>query len=230
MKKIALSVSYPHFPEDQTDIWRIEKYLALTTGFDAQIEPLYLDEWEARADEIAATFDGLILAGGADLPTDWYGETPLEGAGLELVSERRPNFEKKLVADFVKAEKPVLGICYGQQFLNVAFGGSLFQDLVLQTGTTLQHTDGFLHPVKVERDSLLYQIVGETEFLVPSFHHQAVKVVAPDALAIAFAEDGTVEAVEWRDKSFLLGVQWHPERALESNATQKLMRAFLDAA
>jgi putative glutamine amidotransferase len=230
MKKIALSVSYSSFPHEQADIWRIEKYLGLTAGFDAQVEPLYLDEWEERVDEVAGAFDGLILAGGADLPTDWYGEAPLEGAGLDVVSTRRPNFEKKVVNDFIKVKKPVLGICYGQQFLNVAMGGSLFQDLILQTGTTLQHTDGFLHTVKLKRDSLLYEIVGEEEFLVPSFHHQAVKAVAPEAVASAFAADGTIEAVEWRDKPFFLGVQWHPERAVESNATQRLMRAFLSAA
>jgi putative glutamine amidotransferase len=229
MKKIGLSVSYPRFPENPTDIARIEKYLALTTGFDAQIEPLYLDGWEARALEVASTFDGLILAGGADLPPDWYGEEPLEGAGLDVVSTRRPNFEKQVVNDFIDARKPVLGICYGQQFLNVALGGSLFQDLVLQTGTELQHTDGFMHSVKLTRESLLYEIIGEEEFLVPSFHHQAIKAVAPDALASAFAEDGTIEAVEWADKPFFLGVQWHPERALGSNATQQLMRAFLAA-
>lgn len=230
MKKIGLSVSYSQFPEDQTDIWRVEKYLALTTGFDAEIVPLFLDEWEPRVRAIGGEFDGLILAGGADLPTEWYNEAPLEGAGLDVVSTRRPNFEKQIVGDFIEARKPVFGICYGQQFLNVALGGSLFQDLVLQTGTTLQHTDGFQHSVKVERDSLLYEIVGEEEFLVPSFHHQAVKNVAPRATVSAYAPDGTVEAVEWRSMPFLLGVQWHPERALESNATQKLMRAFLSAA
>ena len=230
MKKIALSVSYAAPPTDSTDLWRIEKYLGLAEGFDAQIFPLYLDEFEAQIETIARDFDGLILAGGADLPTDWYGEAPLEGANLDEVNPRRPLFEKRLVADFEALRKPVFGICYGCQFLNVWKGGTLIQDLVLQTGTTLEHADGFEHPVEVAPDSLLHEIVGETSFLVPSFHHQAIKDAAPGAVICAFAPDGTPEAIEWRGDSFFLGVQWHPERAPHSNATRKLMAAFLAAA
>ena len=227
--KIALSVSYPSAPNDEKDIWRIECYLNAIKIGGGQGTPLYLDEWESRAEDAAREFDGLVLSGGADLPTQWYGQEPLEGAGLEFITPRRPEFEKTLVTKFLDAGKPVLGICYGLQFQNVYKGGALYQDLKLQTGTELQHTDGAQHVVEVRPESRLFEFIGETEFTVPSYHHQAVSDIAPRGIATAFAPDGTIEAIEWDDEPFFMGVQWHPERDPDSNATQKLMTAFVEA-
>ncbi len=226
---IALSVSYPSAPTDEKDIWRIECYLNAIRMGGGNPTPLYLDDWENRPEDAVREFDGLILSGGADLPPEWYGQDPLQEAGLDIVSPRRPNFEKTLVTLFLEAKKPILGICYGLQFQNVFKGGALYQDLKLQTGTKLQHTDGAQHVVEVRRESRLFELIGETEFTVPSYHHQAVSEVAPGGIASAFAPDGTIEAVEWDDDPFFLGVQWHPERDPDSNATQKLMSAFVTA-
>ena len=232
MKRIALSVSYPHWPVDEADQARIAKYLAAIIAGGGEPTALYLDEWENRAQNVVDEFDGLVIAGGADLPTDWYGETPLPNANLELVSARRPNFEKQIVGDFETQQKPVLGICYGCQFLNVYRGGSLVQDVELQLAARPnpeKHTDGYEHLVQVERDSRLFGFVDESEFPVPSYHHQALGRLAPGARVSSWARDGVIESVEWPDEPFFLGVQWHPERAPESNATRKLMRAFVDA-
>ncbi|RYZ64707.1 MAG: hypothetical protein EOP09_15510, partial [Proteobacteria bacterium] len=125
--QIALSVSYPSPPTDEKDIWRIECYLNAIRIGGGEGTPLYLDDWEKRPEDVVQEFDGLILSGGADLPTEWYGQTPLDGAGLDLVSPRRPGFEKTLVGLFLEAKKPVLGICYGLQFQNVFKGGALYQ-------------------------------------------------------------------------------------------------------
>ena len=227
--RIALSVSYPSAPTDEKDIWRIECYLNAIRIGGGEGTPLYLDEWDTRAEAIAASFDGLILSGGADLPTQLYGQEPMEGANLELVTPRRPDFERALVDAFIAQKKPVLGICYGLQFLNVHQGGALYQDLKLQTGTEMQHVDGAQHVVEVRRDSQLFDIVGDTEFTVPSYHHQGISEVAPGGRATAFAPDGVVEAVEWQFQPFFLGVQWHPERAPDSPATQNLMKSFVTA-
>ena len=227
--KIALSVSYPAPPSDDKDKWRIECYLDAIRIGGGEPTVLFLDEWETKAAEVAREFGGLVLSGGADLPTDWYGQEPLEGAGLELVSPRRPEFERQLVGEFLAAKKPILGICYGLQFLNVVRGGALFQDLKLQTGAIYPHENGELHPVRLARDSQLFGIIGEEEFAVPSFHHQAVSVVAPGGRAVAWADDGTIEAVEWAGESWFLGVQWHPERAADSDATKRLVGAFVGA-
>ncbi len=227
--KIALSVSYPSPPADEKDQWRIECYLNAIKIGGGVGTPLYLDEWEFKAEEAARRFDGLVLSGGADLPTQWYHQEPLDGAGLDFVNERRPNFEQKLVDAFIEARKPVLGICYGLQFQNVHQGGALYQDLKLQVGTELLHTDGAQHVVALRRDSKLFGIIGQEEFTVPSYHHQGVSDVAPGGRAICFAPDGVVEAVEWEFEPFFLGVQWHPERAPDSHATQQLMKAFVAA-
>ena len=227
--KIALSVSYPSPPTDEKDIWRIECYLNAIEIGGGVGTPLYLDEWELKAKHVAQKFDGLVLSGGADLPPSWYRQEPLEGAGLDLINERRPEFEQGLVDAFIEAKKPVLGICYGLQFQNVHQGGALYQDLKLQVGTELMHIDGAQHVVEVRRDSQLFKIIGEEEFTVPSYHHQGVSDVAPGGRAVAFAPDGVVEAVEWEFAPFFLGVQWHPERAPDSHATQQLMKAFVAA-
>ena len=232
MKKIALSVSYPSPPTDEKDLWRLEKYLEAIRGSGANVEILFLDEWSEKPLLVAQNFDGIVLSGGADLPTQWYGEAPLEGAGLEFVSEARPKFENEVIGAFLEARKPILGICYGCQFLNVYRGGALIQDIELQLPNRenpVVHVDGNEHLVRLNRDSQLFKIIGEDEFPVPSYHHQSISRVAPEAWISSHASDGVAESVEWLEGGFCLGVQWHPERAPQSNATRKLMSAFVDA-
>jgi putative glutamine amidotransferase len=230
MKKIALTVSYEALPSDEKDLWRLEKYFEAIRATGAEIEALFLEEWSDQAGRAAKEFDGVVLAGGADLPTSWYNEAPIPGAGLDLVNERRPRFENEVVAEFLRMQKPILGICYGCQFLNVFRGGTLIQDIELQfpeRENPVVHTDGNEHTVRLDINSQLYKIIGEEEFAVPSYHHQSVSCVAPDAIIPAYAPDGISEAVEWQMDNFFLGVQWHPERAPESNATRRLMEAFV---
>ncbi len=228
--KIALTVSYPSSAEaSQEDQDRLERYLAAIEAGGAAPTTLFLDEWENRVSQVVEEFDGLILSGGADLPTDWYGETPLPGANLDLVSARRPLFEKQVLAGFEQLQKPVLGICYGCQFLNVHRGGTLLQDIALQVENPIVHGDGALHSVEVARDSRLLEIVGDERFDVPSYHHQSVGKVAPDARVVSWAPDGVIEAVEWPEEAFFLGVQWHPERAPDSPATKRLFAALVAA-
>jgi putative glutamine amidotransferase len=233
MKRIALTVSYETPPTAEIDLWRLEKYFAAVQNAGASIEALFLEEWSQNAHLAARDFDGVVLAGGADLPPSWYAEAPLEGAGLDLVSERRPKFENEVVAAFLELQKPILGICYGCQFMNVFRGGALIQDIELQLPqreNPVVHVDGNSHLVRLNRESQLFRIIDEEEFPAPSFHHQATSRPAPDALPCAAAPDGVIEAVEWKLDNFFLGVQWHPERAPESNATQRLMEAFVGSA
>ncbi len=232
MKRIALTVSYPSPPADEINQQRLAKYIAVARAAGLEMEPLFLDEWKANARHAAQSFAGVVLAGGADLPTSWYDQEPLEGAGLELISGARPKFEREIVGEFLARDKPVLGICYGCQFLNVYRGGALIQDIELQMPARkpqLEHADGNIHSVRLDRNSQLFEIVGEAEFEVPSFHHQAISRPAPDAIISAVAPDGVLEAVEWRGTEWMLGVQWHPERAPQSNATRRLFEAFAGA-
>ena len=131
---------------------------------------------------------------------------------------------------------PVLGICRGQQLLNVALGGSLYQDLLLQQVTAVDHSgrDGRersspSHPVQLDPDSRLAQLLDEVRLDVNSFHHQAVKEGAPGLSVSARSADGVIEAVESIAHRFLLAVQWHPEE-MEDAASSRLFKGLVQAA
>jgi putative glutamine amidotransferase len=170
--------------------------------------PLAVDAW---VDDL----DALVLHGGADVAPGSYGEEPLrpEWAGDAV----RDAYEIDLVRRFLDAGKPVLGICRGIQLLNVALGGSLYQDLVTQDATERVHRDPVAydrneHRVVVEPGTCLAELVGAGEHRINSIHHQGLKVVAPSLVVEATSEDGIVEAVRLADPdTWCLGVQWHPE-------------------
>jgi putative glutamine amidotransferase len=172
--------------------------------------------------------DGLLLPGGADIPPSEYGEEPHET--VEILDEDRFLFEKELSRAWIEeTEKPLLGICLGGQWINVASGGSLVQDIPTEFG--ISHRDR-THLVSIEVDSRLHEILGGAEVEVNSSHHQAVKKLGENLRIVARCPDGVVEATETTDPDrFLIGVQWHPERMVEESEEQrKLMRAFVDAA
>ena len=176
--------------------------------------PLAKDSLAAA--EAIARVDGLILSGGEDVYPFFYGEEP--AGALGGVNYERDLSDRWLLQSAVKMGKAVLGICRGEQLTNVTFGGTLYQDLpsqfpnrpVLQHG---QRSSGTLpiHHVNVVKDSHLYEIMGQEQLAVNSFHHQAVKDVAPDFKVVATAPDGVVEAIEGFPKYNILALQWHPE-------------------
>lgn len=179
--------------------------------------------------------DGLLMTGsGPDLPPHLYGER--QQYRFPLVSERRADFELDLVHLARTRDLPLLGICGGMQTINVACGGSLFQDIPSQIQRVLNHRQKskairVSHPVVVAPKSLLRKIVGQANLMVNSSHHQSVKVVAPSLIASATAPDGIVEAIESPAQRFLLAVQWHPEFLFERHAVHKrLFEALLKAA
>lgn len=179
--------------------------------------------------------DGLLLTGsGPDLPPRLYGER--QRYPFPLVSERRANFELDLVHHARMKDIPLLGICGGMQTVNVACGGSLFQDLPSQVPDVLPHRQKskaihVSHAVDVAPGSLLRTIVKKATMMVNSSHHQSVKTVAPTLIASAVAPDGVIEAVESPRHRFLLGIQWHPEFLFERHPLhRRLFQALLRAA
>ncbi|SEA05385.1 putative glutamine amidotransferase [Thalassobacillus cyri] len=160
------------------------------------------------------SIDGLLLTGGNDVNPLKYGEEPV------LMEHppypERDNAELLLVKETVRQEKPVLGFCRGIHILNVAFGGTLYQDISHKDGETIEHnqySNGNMvsHTITFDQESRFYDIFGE-EFQVNSFHHQAVKDVADGFRATAEAKDGIVEVIEKKDKdNFVTGIQFHPE-------------------
>lgn len=186
------------------------------------------DGCPAAIDEYLEKLDGLLMPGGPDIPPSEWNEEP--HPTVKLLDGDRYRFEKALISAWIKrTKKPLLGICLGSQWINVAHGGSLVQDIPSEFG--VNHRD-VKHPVTLEADSRLAAIFGETTFEVNSFHHQAVRKLGTGLRIVAKSPDGIVEATETNDpERFLIGVQWHPEKLFQTDARQqRLFRAFIDAA
>ena len=156
---------------------------------------------------LAALADGLYLTGGGDVEPRYYGEERLPACGEP--EKGRDELELALVRAFLEVQKPVFGICRGLQVLNVALGGTLWQDLPTQTGRE-GHGEG-VHPVRTAEGSLLQALFG-AEFPVNSFHHQAVKELAPGLIPEAWDETGKLVEAFAHESLPLWAVQWHPER------------------
>jgi putative glutamine amidotransferase len=182
--------------------------------------------------------DGLLLSGGSDLDPCYYGEEAVPELGATV--PERDGFEMNLVEHALRSRMPIFGICRGMQVLNVALGGTLYQDLPSQMDHSVllghrQETPKWQprHEVEVDAGSQVAGIMGTGELKVNSYHHQAVKDLASGLVSVAHAPDGVVEAVEWRDLSqrWLVGVQWHAE-AMRDAALQhrKLFEAHVSAA
>lgn len=179
--------------------------------------------------------DGLLMTGsGPDLPPSLYGER--QRYKFPLVSERRADFELELVRQARMRDLPLLGICGGMQAINVACGGSLFQDIPAQVPNAMDHRQKrkaihVSHAVTVALKSLLNKVVASEKLMVNSSHHQSVKTVAPSLIASAVAPDGIIEAIESPGHRFLLAIQWHPEFLFERHAVhRRLFEALLRAA
>lgn len=159
--------------------------------------------------------DGILLTGGADVNPLFFGEEPVRE--LHGINPYRDRQEWMLTRLAVNRQVPILGICRGMQMLNLALGGSLYQDIYSQRSeTTLKHSQDMdrafaSHHIQITPDSLLARILNTTRVPVNSFHHQAVKEAAPGLQVSAVAPDGVIEAIESTEYKSILGVQWHPE-------------------
>ncbi|MEN6349608.1 MAG: gamma-glutamyl-gamma-aminobutyrate hydrolase family protein, partial [Syntrophomonas sp.] len=160
-------------------------------------------------DEYIRCCDAFLFSGGGDIDPVFWGELPEPGLGE--IEPLRDSFELALAARVLQLGIPVLGICRGCQLLNVAAGGSLLQDI----NSSMDHyqnapRDYPFHVILIEEDSRLSGILESCSIKVNSFHHQAVKRTGTGMKAVAWAPDGTIEAIEG-ENGFILGVQWHPE-------------------
>ncbi len=198
------------------------------------LAPVTLNERDLRAMyELAG---GVMLAGGADVDPALFGEARHEKtAGIDPDRDRA---EFLLARWAVADDKPLFGICRGIQSLNVAFGGSLIQDIPSQWPTTLRHNGHYdgatreqvLHTVRPAPGSRVAQMLAASEAGVNSFHHQAVRQVAQGFVVTSRAGDGIIESIELPDRRFVVGVQWHPEEMSESRADMmRLFVAFVNA-
>lgn len=195
-----------------------EGYIAavIQAGGVPLLLPPHIDSVGLR--QMYELLDGLLLAGGADIAPELYGEAPHPQLGA--IEHLRDAVELPLVRWSVAERKPLLGICRGMQALNVALGGTLYQDIPSQYPTTLDHDSGAQqrcwehldHTVAFEVDSRLAALLGTCDLQVNTLHHQALKDIAPGLRVVGRAPDGIVEAVEGTGEAFVLGVQCHPEQ------------------
>lgn len=189
------------------------------------------------AEETAAAYiskiDKLLLAGGQDISPDFFGEEP--HPKLEETNRNRDLFELALIKEAIKQYKPIFAVCRGMQLINVALGGTLYQDLSLYIDWTIKHGQQptqpqfATHSIQIEKDSTLYQVFGQT-YRVNSYHHQAINTLASSLKITAKSADGIVEGIEAIDASQrLLGVQWHPELRYEVDSKEfKLFDYFVN--
>ncbi len=232
--------------------------IAITADFaagDAQTEPtLFLAERYYRAIEklgalpvvlpplaTAAAlrqaldrFDGLIISGGGfDIHPSYYGEKPIRQLGA--IKAQRTEFELDIAAAALKKDLPLLGICGGEQALNVVLGGSLYQDIAAQVANAGEHQQSAKktrggHRVRIADGTRLRAIVKRSSLEVNTTHHQAVHRLGKGLIADAVANDGIIEGIESTNHTFVLGVQWHPEvLAPRRQGHRRIIEAFIAA-
>ncbi len=197
--------------------------------------PLMLPLTDDAADleQILAMCSGFLFTGGHDVSPELYGEEKLPQCAE--CCPARDRMELPLLKKALAADKPILGICRGIQFLNAALGGTLYQDLPTQHPSSLTHRqsppyDIPAHEVVIETGSPLHELLGTCRLPVNSCHHQAIKALSPQLQPMAYAPDGLVEAVCMPEKHFVWAVQWHPEFSWRTDAqSRKIFQAFVNA-
>ena len=208
-------------------------------------EAVLLVNDEANVDELLATLDGVVVSGGVDVDPARYGGKPEHShSQASRYDAERDGFEIALVRATRELGIPTLGICRGIQIANVAFGGTLIEDVrdELGPGYTINHRQTYEngqdrsdyapgHEVAVDTGSAFARLLGVTSFAANSMHHQALRAVAAGFTAVARTGDGIVEAFETSDgHPFFFAVQWHPEELTPDAVSERLFGALTQSA
>ena len=228
-------------PADIPPSWAMsQRYITALTAYGAvpwMIPLLPDDEGTMRA--IYESLDGIFLPGGADIDPASYGEE--RHPRCDKGDPSRDGVEMMLIRWAKPDRKPVLGICRGVQLINLAYGGTLYQDLAEQREGSIKHDyfpfggaykrEHLAHHVTLRPGTRLHEILEEDEIQVNSMHHQGIRDLGRGLIPTAVAPDGLIEAAEAEDGRFVMGVQWHPEVFSDRDPkTAKLFQAFLSAA
>ncbi len=233
MKKPLIGV-VPLWDADKNSLWMLPGYFDGLLAAGAVPFMLPLTDGAAALRRLAAVCDGYLFTGGQDVQPGFYGETPHPACGE--VCPARDAMEAELFTLALQADKPVLGICRGIQFLNAALGGTLWQDLPAQRPSPVCHHQGLpydapAHPVTVLPGTPLHALLNADTLPANSLHHQAVRDLAPALRAMAAAPDGIVEAVYLPARRFVWAVQWHPEFNYKTEPSSRaIFAAFVRAA
>jgi putative glutamine amidotransferase len=235
MNRPRIAIPEPTSQDDAYNQRSWPQYAAAVEAAGGEPVRIALDATPAEIARQLADCQGVLLPGSpADTNPQKYGE-PRTGA--KDPDPKREAADELLLQDAFNLQKPVLGICYGLQSMNVWLGGTLIQDLPSAgIAKLVNHTPGRevreAHPVLLETGSRLFDLAGARQMAVNSSHHQAVGRLGDSLAAVGVSpEDGVIEAVEARGKAFVVGVQWHPERTADNDLfSQQIFAAFLVAA
>lgn len=191
-------------------------------------------ESEKTIENFVDICDGILFSGGCDIEPKYYGEQPTALCGAP--QSYRDELEFAMFRKAFAIGKPILGICRGAQLINVALGGTLYQDIPSEVNTEILHrqaesTFSPSHSVRIEKGTPLFALIENERMIANSFHHQAIKKLAETLRAMAFADDGIIEAIYAPDYSYLRAYQWHPERlSLQDANNKRIFDEFIQAA
>jgi putative glutamine amidotransferase len=218
-----------------TNMYLNEAYVQAVVGAGAAPLLIPLGLPEAALYQAVRRVDGVLFSGGGDMAPERYGSLP--HPRVDDVDEDRDRLELALYAKVLEDGTPFLGICRGLQVLNVAMGGTLYEDISAQHPGAIKHDhypniprDHLAHPVQISEETHLARILGKPVLEVNSRHHQGIRVLAEGLKASAYAPDGIIEGVEVPEHPFGLAVQWHPEWLQKHDPMRALLRTFVEAA
>lgn len=223
----------PLWDEKKDSLWMLPGYMDGISQAGGLPFMLPLTEDITEIKQLVSMCDGILFTGGHDVSPKLYHEEKLAICGE--CCKRRDDMEALLLKEALQADKAILGICRGIQFINAALGGSLYQDIPAQLPSGVEHHqpapyDVPSHEVTLLQDTPLYELLQKDSISVNSCHHQALKALSPELTAMAAAPDGIVEAVYMPGRRFVWAVQWHPEFAFRADEnSRKIFQAFVDA-
>ena len=230
---IGVTADLEDSPEREPQFFLLQRYLHPLTQSGATALILPPTARTASVRRALSLLDGLVITGGNfDIHPSYYSEKPIVELGV--MKSRRTEFELEIGAAALRKDLPVLGLCGGEQAVNVALGGSLYQDIATQLPAALAHEQSEKksyggHYVDIVPQTRLYTIVQRGRIEVNTSHHQAVKQLGKGLIIDAVADDGVIEGIESTCHRFVLGVQWHPEALARRQAHRRIFSAFLAA-
>ncbi|MBE6038269.1 MAG: gamma-glutamyl-gamma-aminobutyrate hydrolase family protein [Anaerofustis stercorihominis] len=232
MKKPLIGIS-PILDNENDPYQMLPNYMRSIEHAGGAVFMLPITEDEDEIVSLVSVLDGILLTGGVDVSPTLYGEEIMPYC--EKLVDLRDRSETALMKEAVKQNKPVMGICRGMQFLNVFFGGTLYQDIPTLCPSDIRHRvldpkERAAHTVTAIEGTPLFDMVENKTFNVNSRHHQGVKKLAPCFKAMATSEEGLVEAIYMPENPNIFAVQWHPEYFyMDDPVSQALFRALVNA-
>ena len=227
--KVIIAVTQNVNEDGTTDI--LPAYLDALINVGAEVKLVPYTNSRKELYDIIEICDGVCFTGGVDVDPERYGEEKTTACGPTC--EKRDTFDFMVFGLAIEQSKPILGICRGEQLINVALGGTLYQDLQAELGTEISHVQSepkfeHSHEINIEQGSPLYALLGKEKIRANSFHHQAIKTFGKGLKVMASADDGVIEAVYLQSYPYLRAYQWHPERICQNDENQqKIFEDFI---